>query len=299
MDHLTNLNDLTDEQLTRLIQLALDYQTGACPVPREPHYVANLFFENSTRTQTSFQMAELRLGWQRILVNPATSSTAKGESFSDTLKTLGAIGVEVAVIRHAQTEWYQPLLVEQSPLLPKLINAGDGSGQHPSQSLLDLMTIQQEFGHIRGLKVRIVGDLAHSRVARSNAEILQRLGASVTFSGPLAWYTSDFDQFGQFVDLDDRLADVDIVMLLRVQHERMTTLSNEHFDQADYHRQFGLTTARYDRLKDRAIIMHPAPVNRGVEMTSDLVEAPKSRIFKQMTNGVFARMAMLTMLMED
>ncbi|HAT55758.1 MAG TPA: aspartate carbamoyltransferase [Lactobacillus sp.] len=298
MNHFTNLNTLTDTEVMGLIDQAISFKNGTADIPTQKMTVANLFFENSTRTKSSFQMAELKLGWSQIIVDPSGSSTAKGESLSDTLKTLGAIGVDAAVIRHRQTNWYVPLLTDDSGLMPILINAGDGSGQHPSQSLLDLMTIYEEFGHFAGLHIRIVGDLSHSRVARSNAEILQRLGAEVSFAGPTAWYPEDFNQFGSFVKIDDGLEDIDVMMMLRVQHERLSEVADEQFDPASYHRIYGLTRDRYQRLAPQAIIMHPAPVNRGVEIADELVEAPKSRIFKQMANGVFARMAILSSVVE-
>lgn len=293
MPHFVNLNALPLQQVRLFIQRALDLKAG------QPHQslqgtVSNLFFENSTRTQASFQMAENRLGLQQVMIDPATSSVGKGESFGDTLKTLKAIGVDAVVIRHAQNAWYEALLNQDQvgAPIPLLINAGDGSGQHPSQSLLDLVTIQEAFGHIDGLRIRIVGDLSHSRVARSNAEILNKLGAIVTFSGPEAWYPQDFNQFGQYVALDDDLAQQDVVMFLRVQHERLQADEQPVASEA-YHQLYGLTLERYAMLNDNAIVMHPAPVNRDVEIADALVEAPKSRIFNQMTNGVYARMAIL------
>ncbi|QFR67217.1 aspartate carbamoyltransferase catalytic subunit [Furfurilactobacillus rossiae] len=298
MNQFTNLNRLTNEEVMQLIEQAIAFKQGTAEIPEQKRTVANLFFENSTRTKSSFQMAELKLGWSQIVVDPSSSSTAKGESLSDTLKTLGAIGVDAVVVRHRQTNWYEPLLHDESGLMPILINAGDGSGQHPSQSLLDLMTIYEEFGHFEELHIRIVGDLSHSRVARSNAEILQRLGVSVSFAGPASWYPEDFNQFGQRVELDDDLSAIDVMMMLRVQHERLSEAADEQFDAASYHEAYGLTVARYERLAPQAIIMHPAPVNRGVEIADSLVESPKSRIFKQMANGVFARMAILTSVTE-
>lgn len=268
-------------------------------VEQSNRLVANLFFENSTRTHSSFQVAETNLGWHQVMIDPQTSSTQKGESLSDTLKTLGAIGVSVVVLRHKINDWYAPLIKEATPYMPQLVNAGDGNGQHPSQSLLDLVTIYEEFGKFEGLKVRIVGDLSHSRVARSNAEILQRLGATVSFAGPEDWYPADFDQFGTYTTFDDDLADLDVVMLLRVQHERIATVENADFSPITYHFEYGLTEERYNTLKDSAIVMHPAPVNRGVEIADQLVEASKSRIFQQMTNGVYARMAILNALTEE
>ncbi|MCM6766262.1 aspartate carbamoyltransferase catalytic subunit [Weissella paramesenteroides] len=299
MQNFVNLNDLSTSEITSLIATSLAYKTKEKTVPQTKQHVANLFFENSTRTASSFQMAESQLGWSQIIVNPQTSSTQKGETLSDTLKTLGAIGVDVVVLRHNINDWYVPLIAEQSPLMPKLVNAGDGNGQHPSQSLLDLITIYEQFGYFEGLNVRIVGDLSHSRVARSNAEILNRLGATVSFAGPTTWYPADFDQYGTYQSLDDDLNEIDVLMLLRVQHERLAMTENQTFSVADYHQQYGLTHERYNQLKDDAIIMHPAPVNRDVEIADDLVEADKSRIFTQMANGVYARMAILSALMEE
>ncbi|GAK30909.1 aspartate carbamoyltransferase catalyticsubunit [Weissella oryzae SG25] len=299
MENFTNLNLLSNEELADLIDTALAYKHGEIELPTKGHYVTNLFFENSTRTQSSFQMAEQRLGWNTIQIDPSTSSTSKGETIADTLKTLGAIGVEVVVMRHSQNDWYAPLLAERSALLPKLVNGGDGSGQHPSQSLLDLITIYEEFGHFEGLNIRIVGDLSHSRVAHSNAEILQRLGANLTFAGPAEWYPTEFNRFGHWVDMDEDIEQLDVMMMLRVQHERMAPRENGQFSKQEYHETFGLSEARYSRLNDHAIIMHPAPVNRDVEIADRLVEAAKSRIFKQMTNGVYARMAILTKLYDD
>lgn len=299
MRNFVNLNDLTIQEIMQLIKTSLAYKNEQLDLPTESKNVANLFFENSTRTASSFQMAELKLGWQPIQVNPQTSSTQKGESLSDTLKTLGAIGVDVVVLRHSINDWYEPLIAENSALMPQLVNAGDGNGQHPSQSLLDLMTIYEQFGYFSDLNIRIVGDLAHSRVARSNAEILKRLGAKVSFSGPKQWYPADFDQYGTYQEMDEGLENLDVLMLLRVQHERLAQQDNDDFLETTYHQQFGLTDNRYEQLKDKAIIMHPAPVNRGIEIANELVEADKSRIFTQMANGVYARIAILTSLMEE
>lgn len=298
MRNFVNLEELSVEQILSLIKQALAFKTGQERPKIEPLMVANLFFENSTRTHSSFQVAQIKLGWERVHIDPQTSSTKKGESLSDTLKTLGALGVKVAVVRHSKKDWYQPLLTEQSPLMPQLVNAGDGNGQHPSQSLLDLVTIYEHFGHFAGLKVRIIGDLAHSRVARSNGEVLNRLGATVSFSGPADWYPSDFDTLGAYVDLDDDLDQQDVVMFLRVQHERIAEVDNADFSPVDYHFHYGLTKDRYAKLNSKAIIMHPAPVNRGVEIADELVEAAQSKIFEQMHNGVYARMAILDALRE-
>jgi aspartate carbamoyltransferase catalytic subunit len=179
-----------------------------------------------------------------------------------------------------------------------LVNAGDGSGQHPSQSMLDMMTIYNEFGHFDGLKIMIVGDLTNSRVARSNMEILNTLGAEVYFSGPEYWYDeAEFSKYGTYVkNIDDMIPNLDVLMLLRVQHERHNgaeAKTEELFDAHTYNEAYGLNQRRYDMLKDDAIIMHPGPINRGVEWDGELVEAPKSRYAVQMENGVFVRMAMI------
>ncbi|MBU7450100.1 aspartate carbamoyltransferase catalytic subunit [Leuconostoc citreum] len=292
MRHFLNINAIELDDVLDLVHRALAIKAGRSVI-QSNLTVTNLFFENSTRTHSSFQMAENRLGYQQIDIDPQQSSMSKGESLTDTLKTLKAIGVDVAVIRHTVNNWYDQVLTATGHEIPHLINAGDGSGQHPSQSLLDLVTIYEQFDHFAGLNIRIVGDLAHSRVARSNAEILHHLGANMTFSGPKDWQPNDFGKFGQFVAIDDDWENLDVVIFLRVQHERITQTENQNFSTKQYHEQFGLNRARYERLKAAAIIMHPAPVNRDVEIADELVEAPKSRIFEQMNNGVYARMAIL------
>ncbi|MEJ6400549.1 aspartate carbamoyltransferase catalytic subunit [Nicoliella lavandulae] len=296
-ENFLNINDLSNETIHHLIELAEQFKHDQKTVRlKRPVYAANLFFENSTRTHSSFQMAEKRLGIELIGINPATSSVKKGESLGDTVKTLQAIGVDLTVIRHAQTGWYQQLRSDKNITL-SLVNAGDGSGQHPSQTLLDLMTIHDEFDHFKGLKIGIIGDLAHSRVARSDAEILHRLGVELFFGGPREWYPADFDQFGTYRDIDEMIDQLDVVMLLRVQLERLNQNAVAAFTPIDYYHTYGLSEQRAAKMKPGAIIMHPAPVNRGVEIASSLVEAPQSRIFTQMRNGVFARMAILTTIL--
>lgn len=287
---LVSMRDLDVRTVEALIHRAEEFKHGTELELTEPVYAANLFFENSTRTHTSFEIAERRLGLSVVDFNPQASSVSKGETLYDTCLTLAAVGVRLLVIRHSQDAYYQELL--HQPALPvALINAGDGSGEHPSQSLLDMMTISETFGGFAGLKVAIVGDLNHSRVARSNMEVLQKLGAQVYFFGPEAWYDNQFDQFGQYLPIDELVEQVDVMMMLRVQHERHNDDST--FDQAAYHQQYGLTLARAARMKPEAIIMHPGPINRGVELASDLVESPRSKFVEQMRNGVFIRMAMI------
>ena len=179
-----------------------------------------------------------------------------------------------------------------------IVNAGDGSGQHPSQCLLDMMTIHDHFGRIEGLKVAIIGDLTNSRVARSNMELLAQLGAEVYFSGPEYWYSDEFGKYGKYLPVDELVEKMDVMMLLRVQHERHDGDSNEgSFNPEEYHKKYGINEERYAKMKDDAIIMHPGPINRGVELASELVESDKSRFKVQMQNGVFMRMAMIEAVM--
>lgn len=294
LQHLLTVDALEDAQIMYLIQRAQAFKDGAQALLADKQlFVANMFFENSTRTHKSFEIAEKRLGLEVIDFQTDTSSVQKGESLYDTVLTMSAIGAKALVIRHPEECFYQTLL--QSPTLNcAIINGGDGSGQHPSQCLLDLLTIYETFQHFAGLKVAIVGDLRHSRVAKSNMQLLTRLGAQVYFSGPEAWYDASFEAYGQYVPLDEIVDQVDVMMLLRVQHER----HQEKNAIADYHQRYGLTMARAERLQKHAIIMHPAPVNRGMEIDGALIEGESSRIVQQMTNGVYMRMAILETILQ-
>lgn len=287
MQHLVSMEHLAVEEIENLIQKAMQYKAGEAVPNLKRRYIANLFFENSTRTKCSFEMAEHRLDMKQINFESSASSVQKGESLYDTCRTLQSIGCDALVIRHEQNHYYEPLLNMGIPI----INAGDGSGQHPTQSLLDLMTIYETYGRFEGLKVVICGDIKNSRVARSNYHSLTALGAKVVFSSPDVW--KDDSMAADYVELDDVIDEVDIVMLLRVQHERHAGVS-QGFEKEEYHRRYGLTEERYATLQDHAIVMHPAPVNRDVEIADTSVEAPKSRIFEQMSNGVYIRMAVLT-----
>lgn len=291
--NLVTVADMDAADAIDLIHEAQAYKAGKQAVLTAPAYAVNLFFENSTRTKTSFQMAQMKLGMNVLEFEAGTSSVKKGESLYGTVKTMESIGVNVAVIRHPENEYYNQLL-NHSDFKIGIVNGGDGSGQHPSQCLLDMMTINEEFGDFKGLKVLIIGDLSHSRVAHSNAMMLNRLGAEVYFAGPEKWYDPTLEQYGTFGDFDKLLPQMDVVNLLRVQNERLTTADGQAFDANQYHQAYGLTLERATKMKQGAIIMHPAPVNRGVEIDSSLVEAPNSRIFQQMTNGVYTRMAILS-----
>ncbi|MGZ5209882.1 MAG: aspartate carbamoyltransferase catalytic subunit [Kaistella sp.] len=279
--------DLTVEKINALLKIAGEFAEGKTLKAEGEIYVSNLFFEDSTRTKTSFDLAQRRLGLNVVPFDVTASSVNKGESLYDTVKTLESLGVNLLVIRHKQDQYYEEL----KNVGISVINGGDGSGNHPSQTLLDLMTIQQEFGKFKGLKVGIVGDVKHSRVANSNAEALRKLGAKVYFSGPEKWFDEGTIINGTYQSIDDLVREVDVLMLLRIQHERHGEKMNISLE--SYNRKFGLTKEREKMMKKGAIIMHPAPINRGVEIDSELVECERSRIFKQMKNGVFARMAIL------
>ncbi|WP_105123363.1 aspartate carbamoyltransferase catalytic subunit [Streptococcus suis] len=290
LKHLVTMETLSNEEVLGLIQRGLAFKKGESVTLSRKYYASNLFFEDSTRTHKSFEMAELRLDMGMIDFDARTSSVNKGETLYDTILTMSALGVDVCVIRHSEVDYYKQL-IDSPSIQTSIVNGGDGSGQHPSQSLLDLMTIYEEFGTFENLKIAIAGDITHSRVAKSNMQILKRLGADIYFTGPEEWYSAEFDVYGQHVAIDDIVEEVDVLMLLRVQHERHD--GSESFSKETYNRLHGLTGERYKRLKEQAIVMHPAPVNRDVEIDDQLVEAPKSRIVRQMQNGVFVRMAIL------
>jgi len=251
--------------------------------------IANLFFESSTRTHYSFDSAEIQLGAHIVDFSAETSSVNKGESLYDTVKTFQSLGYDAVVIRHEQDEYFKEL--ENIDI--HVINAGDGKGNHPSQSLLDLYTVYDEFKTFENINLLIVGDISHSRVAHSNMYIFEKLGANVKVSGPKELIEDE----DRYIDLDEGVEWADVVMLLRIQFERHQ--DEIGIDRNQYLPKYGLTKERYETLKDNAIIMHPAPVNRGLEIDSDLVEAPKSRIFKQMENGVYVRKAMLKYIFDE
>ncbi|MGE7545553.1 aspartate carbamoyltransferase catalytic subunit [Sporosarcina newyorkensis] len=289
MEHLVSMKDLTVEEIMLILDRAAIFKRLGFRELPGTYTVCNLFFEPSTRTKTSFEMAERKIGAQIIPFETSFSSTLKGETLYDTIRTLEAIGLDALVIRHPSDGFYEELIDRTNVAI---INAGDGSGQHPTQSLLDLFTIQEEFGSFEGLKVLIAGDISHSRVARSNAEALQKLGAEVTFLCPPEW-AGEFESVDNW---DEVIETSDVVMLLRVQHERHNT--EMAYTKAAYHEQYGLTVERAGRMKSEAIIMHPAPVNRDVEIADCLIESPQSRIFKQVENGVYIRAAVLELILK-
>lgn len=250
-------------------------------------FVANMFFENSTRTRFSFEMAEKRLGAEVLNFAAAASSVAKGESIYDTVRTLESMGIDAGVIR-LKPEGVLAQLAEKVKV--PLVNAGDGNNEHPTQALLDLYTMQQSFGSLKGLNVSIIGDIKHSRVARSNLWALQKLGANVTFCAPDMMKAPELEIHAPYISIDEALK-ADVVMMLRVQLERHDKGIDMKAD--EYRERFGLTVERAAKLNPSTIIMHPAPVNRNVEIDDAVVESPASRIFPQMSNGVPIRMAVM------
>ena len=281
MKNLFNLSSLSIEEITAILDRAQQFADGEKSDRAKGKVVASLFFEPSTRTQNSYSTAVMRLGGQVLTFNSSVSSMTKGETFYDTVKVFEALGCDAAIIRDKKNEYWKELEGIKMPIL----SGGDGTGNHPTQSLLDLLTIRQEFGHFDGLKVCIVGDIIHSRVAHTDIEVMERLGMEVYTSGPDEFKEEGFN----YIDFDKAIKEMDVIMLLRIQHERLS--SEMIMSKEDYNKQFGLDKDRVRAMKPNAIIMHPAPFNRGVEIDDDCVECEKSRIFKQMSNGVFVRMA--------
>lgn len=287
------ISHFSPKKIELILDQALEMADGKKYTAQDEIFVSNLFFEDSTRTKISFEMAERKLGLSVIPFDTSQSSVNKGESLYDTSKTLESIGLNLLVIRHGQNQYYDELKNIKIPI----INAGDGTGNHPSQTMLDLMTIKQEFGSFKDLKIAIAGDVKHSRVANSACDILRKLGAKVYFSGPREWFDEGSLMNGTYREIDGLIPEIDVLMLLRIQHERHH--QKIKYSPEEYLRKYGLTKEREKKMKPSAIIMHPAPVNRNVEIDSDLVECSRSRIFKQMENGVFARMAILKNILEQ
>lgn len=287
MKGLLTLKELKTEKIIELIEYAIKLKNGY-KVSYPDKKVVTLFYENSTRTHYSFQCALMNLGIKVLSCDTGKSSVQKGETLYDTVRTFEYLGVDGVVIRSSQDEYFKELENINIPIF----NGGDGKSNHPTQSLLDLMTIYEEYGKFEGLKCCIVGDILHSRVAHTNIEVMQRLGMDVYISGPEEFN----DNSGKFMPFEQAIKEMDVIMLLRVQFERHT--EGMHISVEDYHKQYGLTMERVNQMKKNAIIMHPAPVNRGVEIADEVVECEKSRIFPQMKNGVYIRMAVISEAMD-
>ena len=291
---LLDLDDLSSDEITYVLERARHFHDE--PPPRDllrDVCVVNLFFEASTRTFTSFAIAEQRVGADIVALPPGSSSLGKGETIADTAITLAAMGVRVIVTRHPESGF--PYRLAES-FEGHVINAGDGHHAHPTQALLDLLTLQTEFGKIAGLRVALVGDILHSRVARSNILGLRALGAEVTLVGPYTLLPEAMVGEGVRIerDLDAILPDLDALMLLRIQRERIASAVLPSLD--DYARNYRLDARRLRALAPHAIVMHPGPYNRGVELTEDVFSFPGWRYAQQVSHGVYVRMAVLDYL---
>ena len=292
---LVGIRELSAEEIMFVLETADAFkQVGTRDVKKVPALrgktLVNFFVEPSTRTRTSFELAATRLSADVINISASTSSLTKGETLKDTAKVLEANHADLIVIRHSSAGAAQ-FLAER--LRSSVINAGDGAHEHPTQALLDLYTIRERRGSIAGLHVAIIGDILFSRVARSNIFGLLKLGARVTLVGPSTLVPREFERLGVTVShrIDEVLPTVDVVNLLRIQHERQR---KEYFPGlGEYIRLFGLTKARAKLLKPDCLIMHPGPINRGVEIDSDLADGVQSVILDQVTNGLAVRMAVL------
>lgn len=305
MKHLLSINDLSYEDAVSILDTAQELaRVSDGPMKKLPtlrgRTIVNLFYEDSTRTRISFEAAAKRLSADVINFSAKGSSVSKGESLKDTALTLQAMGADAVVIRHSASGAAKRL-ADSEWTAGAVVNAGDGTHEHPSQALLDSFTIRKHLAHgardLAGLKVAIVGDVLHSRVARSNVLLLDKLGAKVYLVAPPTLLPVGVESWPITIsyDLDSVLPEVDAVMMLRIQMERM---SDSFFPSArEYSRYFGLNQARLAKLKPTAIVMHPGPMNRGLEITAESADSARSVIVEQVSNGISVRMAILYLLL--
>lgn len=301
MKHLLSAADLTRDEAAQILDTAEELLSVASrPIKKLPtlrgRTVVNLFFEDSTRTRISFEAAAKRLSADVINFSAKGSSLSKGESLKDTALTLQAMGADAVVIRHSASG-APHRLAHAAWNTGAVINAGDGMHEHPTQALLDAFTLRKHLNDLDGKHVTIVGDILHSRVARSNVLLLHTLGAHVTLVAPPTLLPVGVENWpcDTSYDFDATFEKADAVMMLRVQHERM---KESYFPSArEYSRRYGLDRARFARLAEHAIVMHPGPMNRGMEITADVADSPRSVIVEQVTNGVAVRMAVLYLLL--
>ena len=303
--NLLSANDLTREDALLVLDTAKQLaQVADRPVKKLPtlrgRTVVNLFYEDSTRTRISFEAAAKRLSADVINFTAKGSSVSKGESLKDTALTLQAMGADAVVVRH-DASGAPHRLANSGWIGGSVVNAGDGTHEHPTQALLDAFTLRRHLvgtvGDLSGQRVTIVGDVLHSRVARSNVQLLRTLGADVTLVAPPTLLPVGVEQWPCSIsyDFDEVIPHSDAVMMLRVQNERM---HESYFPTArEYSRRYGLDSVRMDRLPDHAIVMHPGPMNRGMEITADVADSPRSVIVEQVANGVSVRMAVLYLLL--
>lgn len=295
---LLGIAQLTPEEITLILDTAEGFkEVSERPIKKVPtlrgQLIINLFMEPSTRTRVSFEIAEKRLSADTLNLSAAGSSVEKGETLIDTARNLMAMHPDMIVIRHKHAGAPQ-MLAER--LEASIINAGDGAHEHPSQALLDAFTIRERLGRLQGVNVSIIGDIAHSRVVRSNIQLLTRMGAHVTLAAPPTLLPAEIEKMGVRVvhSLDAALEEADVIMMLRIQMERQGRLRFPSL--REYYNTFGLTAQRLERAREGVLVMHPGPMNRGVEIASEVADGPYSVILDQVTNGVAVRMAILYLL---
>jgi aspartate carbamoyltransferase catalytic subunit len=299
MNHFLTTEDISRDELTGLLDDADSFvEVLSRPIPKVPALrgktVATMFFEPSTRTKLSFEKAAKALSADTMSFSPSTSSLSKGESLKDTVLTVQAMGTDAMVVRHKATgaPWRVAEWVDQP-----VLNAGDGAHQHPTQALLDALTIRQRFGTLDGLRIGIVGDIRHSRVARSDVFAFSTLGAEVTMVGPRTLLPTDSNGWPAAAteNLDEMLTELDVVYLLRVQAERGG--ASVFPSLSEYTARYGMTRERFSRLKPDSVVLHPGPMNRGVEIAAEVADDERSLILQQVANGVAVRMAVLFRLL--
>jgi len=297
--HLLNIEDLSVPEINQILDIATSFkEVNERKIKKLPtlrgRTIINLFLEPSTRTRTSFELAAKRLSADAVNMSGSSSSTVKGESLVDTAKTLDAMDADLVIIRHAMAGAPQILA---NCMRASIINGGDGKHQHPTQALLDLFTIREHFGSFEGLKVGVVGDIAHSRVAGSLLPALHMLGVETVVVAPPTLLPARPDVLGARVStkLDEVLPELDVVYMLRIQQERLERSPIPSL--REYALLFGLNCARLERMKEQAIIMHPGPINRGVELTSEAADAANNLLLYQVNAGVAVRMALMYVLL--
>lgn len=292
MKHLIDINRLEKSEIERIIEVAREFKAGVRKSSVAGKTACLMFFENSTRTKISFDLAAQKLGMNVIHFDGATSSLSKGESRKDTFENLSTIGIDTVIVRTTEDRFIDSSLKELSLPL-SFVNAGDGVTSHPTQALLDYFTMQEKLGEVAGKKICIVGDIAHSRVAKSNFALLSKFGARLHVVAPSYFKPKEKFLVTYHDNLIDGIKNADVVMLLRVQKERL----EREFDGGDYVEKYQLNSETLEKYAPNAILMHPGPVNRGVEITSELLDSEKGKtVLEQAHNGVFVRMAVLEML---
>lgn len=298
LQHLISLQDLPAEQIAEILNLAKSFkEVNERQIKKVPTLkgktVANFFFENSTRTKTSFEIAAKRLSADVLNLAISTSSVAKGETLVDTIRTIEAMQIDIVVVRHGVSG--VPVMLTKK-IKSRVINAGDGMHEHPTQGLLDMFTMMDKKGRLEGLTVALIGDIAHSRVARSNIWGLKKMGAKVRVVGPSTLIPRDIEELGVEVynDLEKGIKGADVINILRIQLERM----KKHLFPTirEYAMLFGVNTTKLKAAKSDCLVMHPGPMNRGIEISPNVADGPSSVIEEQVTNGVAVRMAVLYLM---